>query len=287
MPNCLRVAHATFQPYCRRASRPGRYNLLLALVLAIGAVACGPASGLDSVKYAVAAEGNYERGMAALARKDWEAARAYFIYIRDHARFSKYATLAELRLADAEFGGEMFIEAIEAYRAFIRFHPTHEEVVNGYAAFRIGDAYAKQLVGDSWIMPPSFEMDQTAVEEAGAEMQDFVKKYPASPYLAQAQKVLAEVAKRQAAHEWYVANYYWKKDKAMATVLRLRRLLESFRGVGYDEEALWLLGRAYVAANLPDRARLAWSELVEKHPTHKHASAAKAALTRLPPKAAP
>ena len=41
----------------------------------------------------------------------------------------------------------------------------------------------------------------------------------------------------------------------MGTVLRLRRLLERYRGVGYDEEALWLLGRAYVAVDMPDRAR--------------------------------
>ena len=41
----------------------------------------------------------------------------------------------------------------------------------------------------------------------------------------------------------------------MGTVLRLRRLLERYRGVGYDEEALWLLGRAYVAVAMPDRAR--------------------------------
>ena len=44
----------------------------------------------------------------------------------------------------------------------------------------------------------------------------------------------------------------------MGTVLRLRRLLERYRGVGYDEEALWLLGRAYVAVDMPDRARLTW-----------------------------
>jgi len=52
----------------------------------------------------------------------------------------------------------------------------------------------------------------------------------------------------------------------MGTVIRLRRLLERYRGVGYDEEALWLLGRAYVAVAMPDRAKGAWSELVDKYP---------------------
>ena len=53
----------------------------------------------------------------------------------------------------------------------------------------------------------------------------------------------------------------------MGTVLRLRRLLDSYRGVGYDEEALWLLGRAYVAVDdAATRARRSGSELVEKYP---------------------
>ena len=69
----------------------------------------------------------------------------------------------------------------------------------------------------------------------------------------------------------------------MGTVLRLRRLLEQYRGVGYDEEALWLLGRAYVAVNMPDRARTTWSELVQKYPRSDRAGDAKSALASLAP----
>jgi hypothetical protein len=64
----------------------------------------------------------------------------------------------------------------------------------------------------------------------------------------------------------------------MGTVFRLRRLLERYRGVGYDEEALWLLGRAYVAVALPDRARVTWSELVDKFPKSTRAGDARSAL---------
>ena len=68
----------------------------------------------------------------------------------------------------------------------------------------------------------------------------------------------------------------------MGTVLRLRRLLERYRGVGYDEEALWLLGRAYVAVDMPDRARNAWQELVTKYPKSDRAGDARGALASLP-----
>jgi cytochrome c-type biogenesis protein CcmH/NrfG len=69
-------------------------------------------------------------------------------------------------------------------------------------------------------------------------------------------------------------------------VLRLRRLLDRYRGVGYDVEALWLLGRAYLKVNMGERARVTWQELVDKHPASPRALEARAAIGRLP-RAAP
>ena len=68
----------------------------------------------------------------------------------------------------------------------------------------------------------------------------------------------------------------------MGTVLRLRRLLDRYRGVGFDVEALWLLGRAYQKVAMPERARATWQELIEKHPTSGRANEAKSALASLP-----
>jgi outer membrane protein assembly factor BamD len=131
------------------------------------------------------------------------------------------------------------------------------------------------------MFPPSFEKDQSSTEDAVNELKSFLDKYPASPYRAKAKEILVKVGKRLADHEWYVARYYWDRGKPMGTVLRLRRLLERYRGVGYDEEALWLLGRAYVTVAMPDRARGVWTELVTKFPKSAHAGDARAALASL------
>jgi outer membrane protein assembly factor BamD len=264
----------------------GFVPLVMILVLAAGSVAslgaCGGARGAASVEYSVSAQRNYEKGMDALQREDWIAAAKYFAFIKSRFPYSKFAVLSELRLADAELGAEEFASAIDNYRLFIRLHPTHEMVSNGYASFRIGDAYYKQLSGDSWLMPPSFEGDQSANEDAAAELSVFAEKYPQSPYREKAQIIIKKVGKKLADHEWYVAQYYWKRDKPMGTVLRLRRLLERYRGVGYDEEALWLLGRAYVAVDMTDRARSTWQELTDKFPKSQRAIEARAAVNALP-----
>lgn len=257
------------------------FTLLAAATLATG---CGAKTGTGAVDYSVSAQRNYEKGLKELERSDWVAASKYFGFIKSRFPYSKYAVLAELRLADAEFGAEQYIEAIDSYRLFIKFHPTHEMVANGYASFRIGEAYYKQLPSDFWLFPPSFEKDQSATEDAATELKSFLDKYPASPYRDKAKEIVVRVGKRLADHEWYVARYYWDRGKPMGTVLRLRRLLEQYRGVGYDEEALWLLGRAYVAVEMPDRARTAWSELVKKHPRSSRAGDARSALASLGPK---
>jgi len=260
--------------------------VVLAIALLVAAPACGGKGGGGAVEYSVSAQKNYEKGLKELDSKNWVGAAKYFGFIKSRFPYSKYAVLAELRLADAEYGAEQYLEAIDSYRLFIKFHPTHEMVANGYATYRIGEAYYSQLPGDFWLFPPSFEKDQSSTEDAANELKTFLEKYPDSPYRAKSKEILVKVGKRLADHEWYVARYYWDRNKPMGTVIRLRRLLERYRGVGYDEEALWLLGRAYVAVSMPDRARNVWQELLTKHPKSDRAGDAQGALASLRPAAA-
>jgi outer membrane protein assembly factor BamD len=256
--------------------------LALGAALSFGALAglgCAAKSASGVVDYSVSAQKNYEKGLKELENKEWVTAAKYFGFIKTRFPYSKYAVLAELRLADAEFGAESYIEAIDSYRLFIKFHPTHEMVANGYASFKIGEGYYRQLSSNFWLFPPTSEKDQSSTEDAASELKSFLDKYPDSPYRAKAKEIVIGVGKRLADHEWYVARYYWDRGKPMGTVIRLRRLLERYRGVGYDEEALWLLGRAYVAVAMPDRARGVWSELVDKYPKSNHAGAARSALS--------
>jgi outer membrane protein assembly factor BamD len=262
-----------------------RLLTFLGLALCVSVAGCGAKSGAASVDYSVSAQKNYEKGQKELDGKDWIAASKYFGFIKSRFPYSKYAVLAELRLADAEFGAEQYLEAIDSYRLFIKFHPTHEMVANGYASFKIGESYYKQLPSDFWLFPPGYEKDQSATEDAQNELKAFLDKYPSSQYRDNAKEIIIAVGKKLADHEWYVARYYWDRGKPMGTVLRLRRLLERYRGVGYDEEALWLLGRAYVAVDMPERAKLAWTDLVEHFPKSSRVDEARGALSSLRPAA--
>src|SRR5215469_13552425 len=124
---------------------------LLVVLSLCAAAACGSNKGTAAVQYSVSAQHNYEKGEKELDNKDWIAASKYFAFIKQRYPYSRYAVLAELRLADAQFGAEQYLEAIDSYRLFIKFHPTHQDVANGYAAFKIGESYYKQLPSDFWL----------------------------------------------------------------------------------------------------------------------------------------
>ncbi|ACY17132.1 outer membrane assembly lipoprotein YfiO [Haliangium ochraceum DSM 14365] len=228
--------------------------------------------------YATTAQQNYSKGMLELEEKDWIAAVKYFAFVKQRFPYSKYAVLAELRMADAEFGAEHYLQAVDAFKLFIKFHPTHEQVVDGYAAFRVGAAYYELLPDDMWILPPSYEKDPSSTYDAERELATFLKKYPDSAYHEEAKEMLAAVHAHLAAHEWYVAKFYWDREKPMGTVLRLRRLLDRYAGTRFDGDALWLLGSAYMKVDMPERAREAWQTLIEQHPDHAQADAARTAL---------
>jgi outer membrane protein assembly factor BamD len=254
--------------------------IMAAALVVVGA--CGGSAPTGKVEYSVSAQQNYERGVKELEEKDWVAAAKYFSFIKARFPYSRYAVLAELRMADAEVGAGHYLQAIDSYKQFIRLRPTHEMVSNGYASFRIGEAYTKMLSGDFWLLPPSYEKDQSATMDAERELKTFLKKYPDSPYREKGADLLQKVSLKLARHEWYVANFYWERGRSMGTVIRLRRLLERYPGVGYDEEALWLLGQAYIKVDMPDRARTSWEKLISEHPKHKRAGEARSALARLP-----
>ena len=207
---------------------------------------CGGKSGSGAVEYSVSAQKNYDKGLKQLERKDWVAASKYFGFIKSRFPYSKYAVLAELRLADAEFGAEQYLEAIDSYRLFIKFHPTHEMVANGYAHVpdRRGvlQAAARRLLAVPAVVREGPVLDRGRGERA----QELPRQVPGLAVPRQGQGDLVKVGKRLADHEWYVARYYWDRGKPMGTVLRLRRCSSATAASATTRRRCGCLGRAYV-----------------------------------------
>lgn len=240
-------------------------RLLCALLLV---VASGCASFVENIRpviYGKTAQDNYQRGMRALKGESYQDAAKYFQYVKNNWGFSKWATLAELRLADAAFGREAYIEAIDGYQGFMRSHPSHEFTVNGYCAFKVGETYYKQIPSDFFILPPSYEKDQGPVHDASRELKSFLDKYGDSAYAEKGRKMYAETIRRLADHELYVARFYLDRNRPQAASWRLEYVVSKYPGARREAEVLLLLGQVYLKQNKPREARDAFRRLQIEH----------------------
>jgi len=248
--------------------------LLALLLVAAGSAGCGDDKG-KNVKYQLTAKQNYEKGLKELKDENFAEAIKYFTFVKTRFPFSRYATLAELRVADAHLARGRYVEAIDAFRQFMKFHPTHEMTENGYAHYKICECYYKQIPDEWFLSPPAFEKDQTSTREALKEYDLFLAKYPDSKYVKDARKQRTISLRKIIDHELYVARFYLSRNKPKGTALRLRGVLEQFPGSGNEPEIMILLGQTYLQMEQIDKARDTFKRLIEEHPKDYNARRAR------------
>jgi len=221
------------------------------------------------------AQQNYDAGLKEMKNGNWLTAKQFFQHVKSQFGFSKWATLAELGAADASLGMEKFQEAIDGYKQFIKAHPSHERTQDGYAAYKIGEAYYKQIPTDWFLAPPSYEKDQGPVNDALRELTAFTDQYADSPYAPKARQLMGDCIRRLADHELYVARFYLDRGKPYAAIGRLEGVIKDFPGAQREPETLLMLGQTYLKMEKPDRARQAFAKLAADHPEDYRAAKAK------------
>lgn len=237
-------------------------------LLVVGATALAPSTSfaqeVGSNAYQQQARNAFQEADAALEDDDFLEAQRLYSFVRSRFPYSEYAALADLRLGDVYYRQDKFAAAIEQYRGFIKLHPRHPEIP--YAAFRVAMSFYGQMPENWFFMPPAYEKDLSSARDARREFEYFLKRYKKSEFEKEARRKLAQVRRRLADHEFYVANFYIERENFRASAMRLRYLLENYSGVGLDARALFLLARSYLELGDVRAARNALQDLIEFHP---------------------
>ena len=165
----------------------------------------------------------------------------------------------------AKFKQDKFLEAAEAYQAFVKLHPTHDEA--DYAAFRVSLSHFKDAPSDFFLLPAAAEKDQRQLKAAVETLKAFLKERPGSKHQAEAEQLLAEAQTRLAGHEWYVAEFYFKRHHWAGAAGRLEGLLRDYPGSRREPEALLLLARAYQSQQEGFRAQQALQKFLARFPS--------------------
>lgn len=205
------------------------------LLLLFVSLSCVTPQATGPRSYSESAQVLYEQALEELASDDFEQAIVLFEQVRSRYPYSSYAALAELGVADTQFKRGRYLEAIDMYQAFSRFHPAHPRL--DYAAFRIGESHSRTIPSSFFLFPPPSERDQTAVRSTRQALQDFLQRHPESSYIPRAQELLDDVLRILARHEIVAARFYAKRGRWRGAALRYQTLLEQYAGLGFDQEA--------------------------------------------------
>lgn len=226
----------------RLRSAPTFAIAALGVALVAGVLGC---ESLDlngrraTLTYTDDARAAYDEAMAAFRSRDWEDARALLGEVRRLFPYTRYARLAELRLADIDYETEKFSDAISEYREFAQNHKNDPDVE--YARYRLTKALFSDI-DDTLLLPPAEERDQATTAEAYREIRSFLREFPKSRYRSDVVYMLDVVTGRLARHELYVARYYLKNDNFEAAVARVDFAIETYPSSNLTPEALILKG---------------------------------------------
>jgi outer membrane protein assembly factor BamD len=154
-----------------------------------------------------------------------------FEKLRDWYPFSRYAILAELKIADAYFNLEEYPDAIFAYEEFEQLHPRNEAIP--YVIYRIGRSYFNQI--------DTIDRDQSNAEKALETYQRLAAQYPNDAYAAMARSDMVACYQSLSGHAFYVGVFYYKNKNYKAAKTRFRAVVEKYPDVGFHHRALTYL----------------------------------------------
>lgn len=238
------------------------WSLVVGAVLPLGCVEAQPLAQTVA-EYRRNARLAYEEALEAYLDRDWLAAQELMNEVmRSYAR-SRYARLAELRLADILFHQGKYPEAVSAYRTFAHDHPNDPEVP--FARYRI--TRSQFLQSDySILSPPLEERDLAHAYDAYAGIRSFLEDYPNFGRQPELAYMLRSVTGLLVRHELYVARFYLRQDEYEAAISRAQYALRNYPGSDLEPEAIVLLGETYLKMKKPKLARASFQLVLREHP---------------------
>ncbi len=218
---------------------------------------------VSAQKYTENARRAYEAAMDEFNDRAWDNATSMLEQVKREYSYSRYARLAELRLADIDYEQQKYPEAATAYRTFVHDHPNDNDA--GYARFRVCKALFEQT-GESVLLPPLEERDLAAANDAYTALQSFIADYPLYERRPEADYMLEFVTGLLARHELYVARFYLNQDMFEPAIDRVQYALKHFQVSGLEPEALVLLGETRLKMHQYAEARLIFNSILSRYP---------------------
>jgi outer membrane protein assembly factor BamD len=198
----------------------------------------------------------YDEAIAA-----WEKVRELYVSPEMNA-------LAELKIAEAHFLAERYIEAAVAYETYLKTHP--DDLNNATVLYNLGVSYHREMLAPM--------RDQTTTKNALSAFKSFLTRHPADPRRPAVEKFIAEEEDALAGHELHIGTYYQKRGVNTAAIARLEPLVTTYPSFSHRDELYFILGSAYLHNDKRELAAEFFNRLYKEYPQSKYTQKAKKLL---------
>jgi outer membrane protein assembly factor BamD len=252
-----------------RFSRVRSSVLLAAIALALPLAGCSSISGAKKGKennryVARDVDTLYNAAKDRLDQRRFAEAAALFDEVERQHPYSVWARRAQLMSAFSYYMAHSYPDSIQAAQRFLSIHPGNKDAP--YALYLVAVDYYEQI-GD-------VNRDQKISLQALDAMGEVIRRYPDTRYAADARLKTDLINDHLAGKEMEVGRFYQRRHDWLASVIRFRKVVDTYQTTSHVPEALMRLTESYLELGILDEARRATAVLGANYPGsdyYKHA----------------
>jgi len=255
---------ASARPSAKKPAMQIRSRAALLLALSVSLVplsACAALAGRSrtraDTRY-VARDVNtlYNAAWDRMQRRNYAQAAIIFDEVERQHPYSIWARRAQLMSAFSYYAAGDHTKSIESARRFMSIHPGNRDAP--YALYLIALNYYEQI--------NDVTRDQGVTRQALQSLGEVVRRYPDSPYAADARVKVDLVRDHLAGKEMEIGRFYQRRRQWLAATVRFRTVVDEYQTTSHAPEALMRLTESYLALGIPEEARRAAAVLGANYP---------------------
>jgi outer membrane protein assembly factor BamD len=198
----------------------------------------------------------YNAAKDQLDKRSYKVAAALFDEVERQHPYSPWARRAQLMSAFSHYLARDYPESIQSAQRFLAIHPGNKDAP--YASYLIAIDYYEQI-GD-------VNRDQKISQQALDAMGELIRRYPDSTYAADARLKIDLINDHLAGKEMQIGRFYQRRHDWLASVIRFRKVVDTYQTTSHTPEALMRLTESYMELGVLDEARKTAAVLGANYP---------------------
>lgn len=240
----------------------GRTLLILA-ALAVSLTSCARGRGgpdvADRSYIARDVETLFNFGKDSLDKGRYKQAALIFDEVERQHPYSIWARRAQLMSAFSYYMARDYPQTILSAQRFLSLHPGNRDAP--YAYYLIAISYYEQIA--------NVQRDQKITDQALGALTEVVRRFPNTPYAADAKLKIDLARDHLAGKEMEIGRFYQQRRQYLAAASRFRNVIDTYETTSHAPEALHRLVETYLAIGLKEEAKKTAAVLGYNYPGSK------------------